>query len=207
MTMGKVTRRAFVGAVACVAAGAAVGCVGRAFNGSSDILRPPLADASGDFESLCIKCERCTSVCPQGIIKPAGIEEGPIQARTPQIDFKKGYCTFCNLCVQVCPTGALVAANPQMPSSGRIGAAIIHEDACLAFKESGSCGVCIDACVYGALSFDDERRPVVDNAKCNGCGRCVAVCPADVATRFDGADYRGVEVITSDAAGKEGESA
>lgn len=198
-----IARRGFVFGAACIAAGLAAGGIGFAANKPANILRPPLPASESLFTALCIKCERCTSVCPENIIEPVGIEGGIIQARSPQLSFKKSYCTFCNKCVDVCPTGALVAIDPAHPQAGRIGCALVHEDACLAFLEVGACGVCVDACPYGALSFDTQRRPVVDESKCNGCGKCESICPANVLTRFDGADYRGVEVVTEQRLGQE----
>lgn len=194
--MHPLARRSFVFGAACVAAGLAAGGIGFAANKPADLLRPPLPASEGLFTALCIKCERCTSVCPEDVIEPVGIEGGLIQARSPHLSFKKGYCTFCDKCVEVCPMGALLAVDPAKPLDGRIGCALVHEDACLAFLELGACGVCVDACPYGALGFDSQRRPVVDETKCNGCGKCESICPANVLTRFDGADYRGVEVVT-----------
>ncbi len=107
----------------------------------------------------CIKCERCTSVCPTGIIEPLGVEGGLLQARTPTLSFVNDSCTFCDLCRQVCPTGAIDAVDAWAPDQGRIGCAILHEDRCLAFLETNSCGICVDACPYEALSFDAGRRP------------------------------------------------
>ena len=41
------------------------------------------------------------------------------------------------------------------------------------------CDPCHEACNQGAIrAFDDiNRLPEIDFAKCNGCGRCIPVCP------------------------------
>jgi Fe-S-cluster-containing hydrogenase component 2 len=41
------------------------------------------------------------------------------------------------------------------------------------------CDPCHEACKQGAiLAFDDiNSLPEIDFAKCNGCGRCISVCP------------------------------
>ena len=41
------------------------------------------------------------------------------------------------------------------------------------------CDPCHEACNQGAiLAFDDiNSLPEIDFAKCNGCGRCISVCP------------------------------
>ena len=107
-------------------------------------------------------------------------------------------CNHCSnpACMEVCPTGAIDAVDAWAPDQGRIGCAILHEDRCLAFLETNSCGICVDACPYEALSFDAGRRPVVDETACNGCGECVKICPANVFTSFSGGKARGIEVVT-----------
>ena len=44
----------------------------------------------------------------------------------------------------------------------------------------------------------------IDQEKCNGCGACVAVCPANVNTHFDGGQVRGVEIVTEKQFAREG---
>lgn len=196
MASEKVTRRTFViGGIALIA-GVAAGAAASPCAAEANVLRPPGALAERDFMARCIKCERCVSVCPTNIVEPMGIERGLLQARTPLLNFSHGSCTFCDLCREVCPTAAIGEVDPDVPREGRIGVAVLHEDRCLAFLQADSCGVCVDACAYKALSFDESRRPVVDEAKCNGCGECVRICPANVLTSFGGGTARGIEVVT-----------
>lgn len=151
-----------------------------------------------DFIARCIRCERCISVCPEGVLKPIGIEGG-LAVRTPQVNYVTGACTFCNKCREVCPTAAVLNVDPYQPDLGRIGVAIVSEERCLAYQHQGSCGICVDACPYEVLSFDDQRHPVVDVALCNGCGECVKVCPSNVLTSFGGGQMRGINVVTEKA--------
>lgn len=190
------SRRTFVFGAAALAAGAAIGAGARPFAASCDTLRPPGAVPEAEFMARCIRCDRCISICPTDVLYPLGIESGVLAVRTPALDFRAGSCTFCDLCRQVCPTEAIGAVDPHRPDQGRIGGAQVLSERCLAFITPGSCGVCVDACPYGALSFDGERRPVVDNAACNGCGECVRICPANVNTSFSGGDERGIRVAT-----------
>jgi len=36
---------------------------------------------------------------------------------------------------------------------------------------------CVDDCPFGAISMGDDDLPVVDEAKCTACGKCVSTCP------------------------------
>ncbi len=198
------SRREFVIGGCALACGVAFGIGAKPLVGQADVLRPPGALGESDFMARCIKCERCISVCPTDILQPMGIEGGILQARTPLVSFDAGCCTFCDKCREVCPTAAIGSVDPWMPQNGRIGVATIHEDRCLAFLETGSCGICVDACPYGAMSFDEGRRPVIDETLCNGCGECVRICPANVATSFTGGSVRGVEVMTEKAYREQG---
>lgn len=186
-------RRAFVGGFACVAVTLGVGglaCVtGRI---EESLLRPPGGQDEGLLIGACIRCDKCRSVCPRGVIGVAPIESGLVNARTPIIDFHRGYCDFCDKCVQVCPTGALRAFDE---TREKIGVAIVQRDRCLAYFNG--CIVCADACEYGAISVDSDGRPSVDAEACNGCGRCVDVCPALVYRSFAGGDRRGIEVVST----------
>ena len=41
------------------------------------------------------------------------------------------------------------------------------------------CGVCVEKCPAGALSFDGEGRVIWESAKCVQCDTCIKVCPHD----------------------------
>lgn len=189
--MGELDRRSFLGGCACVAAMLGVGGLASAVGRIDDgMLRPPGGQDEARLASACVRCDRCRSVCPRGVIGVASIESGLVNARTPVIDFHKGYCDFCDKCAQVCPTGAIRAFDE---AEEKIGVAIVQRDRCLAYFNG--CVVCAGACEYGAVAVDGDGHPVVDAARCNGCGRCVDVCPALVYRSFSGGARRGIEVV------------
>lgn len=196
MPEAKPSRRTFVVGAAALAATAVAGIAAKPLIAEAQVLRPPGSVPERDFVARCIRCDRCVTVCPTHIIENMGVEEGFVSLRTPKLNFANDLCIFCDLCKDVCPTDAIGPVDPEKPQEGRIGVAILHPDRCLAFLEAESCGICVDACEYDALSFDDYRRPVVDDQKCNGCGECVRICPANVWKRFSGGTARGIEVIT-----------
>ncbi len=41
-------------------------------------------------------------------------------------------------------------------------------------------GDCVTACDFGAITMDPNGLPVVEDAKCTACNRCVEVCPKDL---------------------------
>lgn len=149
--MAEPTRRAFVIGAVGLASLCAVGGVGTALNGKGGILRPPGGQDAARFSALCIKCDRCRSACPESCITMATLENGILNARTPRLDFHKGYCTFCGRCADVCATGAVCAGFDA--SVQKIGCAVIDQDKCLAFN-GGGCQKCVDACTYGAVSWN-----------------------------------------------------
>ncbi len=80
------------------------------------------------------------------------------------------FYAVCNCCSCCC--GAIHAhrgGTPMLASSGY--AARPTEDLCT------GCGVCIDACPFGAVTLRGKTVSV-DRRRCLGCGVCVEKCPA-----------------------------
>lgn len=190
------TRRNFLIGGASLAVCAVAGFTLKPLVAEADVLRPPGSVSESEFIARCNRCDRCISICPTNVLEPMGIEEGFAQVRTPKLNFANDLCIFCDKCKIVCPTEAIGPVDPYKPLESRIGVAIVHESRCIPFHEANACGICVDACPYDALTFDDARRPVVDDQLCNGCGECVRICPANVSRSFSGGSARGIEVIT-----------
>jgi ferredoxin-type protein NapG len=183
------SRRSFLAATGVAAAMFGLGEAGRAMK-SPELLRPPGAQDEATFLSKCLRCDRCRSVCPTSVIGMAHVEDGILNARTPLMKFHLGYCTFCKKCVDVCPTEALLPFDVKRV---KIGVAKVT-DHCIAWG-AGGCVVCHRDCPYHAIALDEHKRPVVDSAKCNGCGLCEKVCPALVLRSYIGGTVRGIEVV------------
>ncbi len=192
-----IERRTLLIGGAAVAAGVLCGAAALPLAAQADVLRPPGSLPEDEFMARCIRCERCISVCPTDVLAPLTVEQGVWAVRTPFVTFAADSCTFCDECRKVCPTAAIGTVDPYQPVLGRIGVAVVEPDRCVAFDQAGTCGVCVDACPYEALSFDEGRRPVVEAEKCNGCGECVKICPANVLTSFSGGSQRGINVLTT----------
>ena len=176
------SRREFVVGASGLIGMFALGGIGTATIGADDLLRPPGGQDEDALIERCIKCDRCRSVCPEGIVVTSRLEDGLVNARTPKLDFHKGYCTFCDKCIEVCPTQAL---TPFDETTERIGTAIIDRDECIAWNQGG-CDKCVTACPVEAVVFDDHDRPVVVSDPCNGCGLCEYICPSASYGSYDG---------------------
>lgn len=154
------------------------------------LVRPPGGQQEARFTALCIRCNRCTEICPTDVIVNASLRDGPLAARTPKLDFARGYCNFCLKCIPVCPTRALV---PVQKKEARIGIAVVMKDRCIPWQWGG-CTRCYEKCPEKAIVLDELKRPIVVEDKCNGCGVCKLVCPTDQLRSYKPGLTRGIEI-------------
>jgi ferredoxin-type protein NapF len=132
--------------------------------------RPPWAVSEEEFARRCTRCAACSDVCPTRIITCG-------DGGYPEVDFARGECTFCGECVIACRDGALRRAEGGVPwlIKAEIGTA------CLALNQV-ECRVCGERCATRAIRFRLQAggvaTPLLDPDACNGCGACVAGCPA-----------------------------
>ena len=127
------------------------------------------------------------------------------------------YCDFCAranggipLCVEACPTDALDARGGIDAGSSIIGTAAIDTNLCLAYR-GARCAFCYDACriargddacaIYyrgdtaAEASDGSTLLPLVDAAKCNGCGACESVCVSAQAGSTRDSSVRAITVV------------
>lgn len=131
--------------------------------------------------SKCVGCNVCEYVC--ALEKEGSFN--PLRSRIrvvclhPLVNVAVA-CRFCEdaPCVHACPRNAL----KQSEESGII---LIDEEKC------DACGWCIQACEYGAITLNPEKRVVMACDLCGGEPKCIDFCP-------EGA----LELVTEDAAAK-----
>jgi len=115
----------------------------------------------------CIGCQSCMFACSRKHGE-AGLSASCIGVRSVG-GMERGFtvivCKACEdpPCAKVCPTQALT------PRRG--GGVRFDADKCI------GCGHCRDACIIGAVFWDDEiNKPVI----CVHCGYCADFCPHGV---------------------------
>jgi len=116
---------------------------------------------------LCVGCLSCMFACSRRYPE-SGLAKSAIHVRSVG-GVERGYtvivCRACPdpPCARVCPTNALIRRKG--------GGVLLVPNKCI------GCGLCVEACPFGAIQWDyDENKPVI----CVHCGYCVNYCPYGV---------------------------
>jgi len=182
--IGFLARRAFLLGAAGIGMGLLAERIGAA-RGEQAPLRPPGAVEEKRFTGLCTRCGNCVRACPSKIIHPDTGQAGVAGLLAPAIRYDRKYCLEdCSLCTQVCPSGALEGMNLDRKRRYVIGEALVDGSLCLLALGQKDCDACERACPFDAvhIGWDEDQYvayPVVSTEKCNGCGACEVVCPAE----------------------------
>jgi Fe-S-cluster-containing dehydrogenase component len=116
----------------------------------------------------CIGCYSCMFACSRLSFGVVGLAKSAIQVKSAG-GIERGFVVVvCRACVdppcaKSCPTGALT------PRPG--GGVTFDESKCI------GCKSCHEACIVGAVVWDEERNaPII----CRYCGFCTKFCPHNV---------------------------
>ncbi len=148
------------------------------------LIRPPGSLPEEEFVTTCVRCGECMKACLTNTLQPA-VGEGGLEALgTPVIVPRAGACTqLCNVCGRVCPTQAIEPFTVEEKSHLYLGTASVDRSMCIAWVLGRECLVCDEACSYNAITQDvseaGDKRPVVNERICVGCGICECVCPVE----------------------------
>ena len=137
---------------------------------------PPGAVDRPLFNRLCVGCGVCIASCPEKCLVPS------ISFATfgqPKMNFQKSHCRLAcpQRCAEACPAGALKVLDHVARRDVHMGHAIWRKDRCLRATEGVDCTACSRKCPVKAITIV-AGFPVVDKAKCIGCGACEHVCPS-----------------------------
>lgn len=144
---------------------------------------PPGALSLRNLDKHCVGCQLCISVCPNDVLRPSDKLDNFMH---PVISYERGYCRpECTKCSEVCPTLSIRKIDVAGKSSVQIGHAVWIKENCLAASEGVECDNCHVHCPVGAISMVENvgnssgpKIPVVNTARCIGCGACEYLCPA-----------------------------
>lgn len=143
-------------------------------------LTPPGSKSVKDFYRRCTACQLCVAECPNNVLRPSTDLKHLMQ---PEMSYERGYCRpECTRCSELCPTGAIRKITKEEKTQYHVGTARVNAKLCVV-EQGVECGNCSRHCPTGAILLvkDDATgylRPVVDEAKCIGCGACENLCPA-----------------------------
>lgn len=70
-----------------------------------------------------------------------------------------------------CPVSAIPKTTP-LKMKIASGYSMINNKLCI------GCGRCVDACIFKAISADDEGNLTINHDTCIYCGACKTACPA-----------------------------
>ncbi len=193
----RITRRTFVATVGAGAALSVMG-IGPTRTGPA-ILRPPGTIEEAAFLSLCARCGRCVSVCPNSALQLQGLGKGLSNLMTPSIVPTRGYCIMpvngCQNCIQACPAKVLQPlpidglASHELSRVLKMGTAVLDTSICIPHVLKQPCLACKEICpVEGAITtYGGEgsgrgagvQNPLFHPDVCVGCGACEFACPTN----------------------------
>lgn len=190
------SRRQFLAVTAMAAATSAVRAQKKKVDGGLAVIEdkkvpervtpivPPGALSLRNMASHCTACQLCVSACPNDVLRPSTKLATLMQ---PELSYERGYCRpECTKCSEVCPAGAILKITPEDKSATQIGHAVWVKKNCIPLTDGVDCGNCARHCPTGAIQMvlsdadnpDSPKIPVVNTARCIGCGACENLCPA-----------------------------
>lgn len=190
------SRRAFVATAAALGATAALRAQEKTVDGGLAAIAdkqaphrrtpivPPGAQSIKHLSDHCTACQLCVAACPNGVLRPSTSLGRLMQ---PEAGYERGYCRpECTRCSEVCPAGAILPLTREEKTAVQVGRAVWVRRNCVPLTDGVECGNCARHCPAGAIQMVPSdaadpasvKIPVVNEARCIGCGACENLCPA-----------------------------
>ena len=137
------------------------------------IFRPPgaIADDVVFLKTCKTGCRACAEACQHDAIIFTKIGKSK---KSPVLSFEEKPCRWCQdfPCVAACPTDALVLGEIKP-----LGRAVINMELC-STTQGMLCDICYSVCPSSvrAIQMDQQRKPLINEEKCTGCGMCAYYC-------------------------------
>jgi energy-converting hydrogenase B subunit K len=116
---------------------------------------------NGEIGPQCLKCGICEEVCPKGAIT--------VNDDGVSVNFDE--CVLCEKCAMHCPVSAIPKTTP-LKMKIASGYSMINNNLCI------GCNRCVDACIFKAISPDEDGNLTINHDTCIYCGACKTACPA-----------------------------
>lgn len=121
------------------------------------------------YPDKCLGCRICETICAvehAGMINPEGSRVKVIKNDEKGLDVVN-VCLQCEEapCVASCPVDAISRNNDYTIN--------IDQELCTL------CGVCVEACLYGGISLDEQSGEFIICDLCGGDPACVKWCPTN----------------------------
>ncbi|MFQ6014974.1 MAG: 4Fe-4S dicluster domain-containing protein [Anaerolineae bacterium] len=129
-------------------------------------------------EESCTECESCSLICSiekTGLTNPklARVRVVKRWPQPPQLQICRQIDCQGTPCVEACPTEGLYVSGREV---------VLKEEECT------GCLVCVEACPYQAIWFDQERSVPYKCDLCGGAPRCIEYCFVDALLWQDGGE-------------------
>jgi carbon-monoxide dehydrogenase iron sulfur subunit len=127
------------------------------------------------FPEKCSGCKSCEIICSlvnEGEFNPSKSRITTIIFRGEKYPLPYNFPSTCRqcadaLCMRECPVNAISRSKDKTKTVK------IDYELCI------KCGQCVEACPFGAMSFDSKKKVPFKCELCHGDPACVSICPTE----------------------------
>jgi len=131
-------------------------------------------------ETDCIRCMGCEAICSFSKEHEVNPELSRIKVEPRELEWIEGKSTkivthkICHQCPGITPCMKACPVSDAIRRDSHLGTVLINDSNCT------RCGLCIDACPFGAISYDKRNNRIIKCDLCSGDPQCVKWCSVNV---------------------------